>query len=417
MKEDIGKLWAQEVREKKRTASGVHSKTGKRGYVGKMLFATDFMSSKERREYTKPSEVRSLTLSELVYESIVPYKEFLNFDEKKQKELMEKWREHHKNNDIIEKMGIRKNDFYELINKLNVEKKDKARIPIPPHEREELSFDKLQEALNSKELIPYGEFKKIPRYQQVQIFFNYDKRFNRTPEFAKAWGTTNSILYNLRSEIKKYDEKQKKKEAENQLEKEVVKEEIPVQEIKEEEEVVQSKKEDTHGTTVDIPALQESLFEFFNKGNKQVSREDIEEAIKKQALEELSKESDSVTEEQESLELESDNNPIIEEAIDKEEEKNEKDDKILSLEQKLDQIQKENEELQAQLKALMEEKSEKPNKPEHLQDVNVSGFKFNLTGEFSSNMLVNKLTKIIPFVAGGDRYYLDLNIIEKETSE
>ena len=38
---------------KKRTASGVHHKTGKRGYVGKMLFPTDMLKGKEKRSYQK----------------------------------------------------------------------------------------------------------------------------------------------------------------------------------------------------------------------------------------------------------------------------------------------------------------------------------------------------------------------------
>ena len=51
------KLFNQEVRDKKRTASGVHSKTGKNGYVGKMRFPSDIMSRKEKYNYRKAGKV------------------------------------------------------------------------------------------------------------------------------------------------------------------------------------------------------------------------------------------------------------------------------------------------------------------------------------------------------------------------
>ena len=35
---EAAKLFQDEIREKKKAANGVHHKTGKKGYVGKMLF-------------------------------------------------------------------------------------------------------------------------------------------------------------------------------------------------------------------------------------------------------------------------------------------------------------------------------------------------------------------------------------------
>ena len=45
------RLFNDEVRDKKRTASGVHHKAGKNGYVGKMRFPSDIMNKKEKRKY------------------------------------------------------------------------------------------------------------------------------------------------------------------------------------------------------------------------------------------------------------------------------------------------------------------------------------------------------------------------------
>ncbi|MGR5978869.1 hypothetical protein ACT7DJ_14165 [Bacillus cereus] len=53
---EIQRVLQEEIREKKRTASGVHHKTGKRGYVGKMLFPNDMLKGKEKRSYQKSIE-------------------------------------------------------------------------------------------------------------------------------------------------------------------------------------------------------------------------------------------------------------------------------------------------------------------------------------------------------------------------
>lgn len=65
-------MFNSEVREKKKAASGVHSKTGTRGYVGKMLFASDLLRGKEKREYTK-----SIMTGEYnMYDEIMKYDQF-----------------------------------------------------------------------------------------------------------------------------------------------------------------------------------------------------------------------------------------------------------------------------------------------------------------------------------------------------
>ena len=69
---DIEKMFHAEIRDKKRAANGVHSKTGVRGYVGKMLFASDFLRGKEKREYIKPIMIGEYNM----YDSIMKYDQF-----------------------------------------------------------------------------------------------------------------------------------------------------------------------------------------------------------------------------------------------------------------------------------------------------------------------------------------------------
>lgn len=52
----IERMLQDEIRDKKKTASGIHSRKGSRGYVGKMLTPVDFMSRKEKREYQKTAK-------------------------------------------------------------------------------------------------------------------------------------------------------------------------------------------------------------------------------------------------------------------------------------------------------------------------------------------------------------------------
>ena len=70
---EIEKTWNEEVREKKRTASGVHGKKGKRGYVGTMRTPVDLMADpKERRAYEGTTPVRA---------SIHPTDDFITYEE------------------------------------------------------------------------------------------------------------------------------------------------------------------------------------------------------------------------------------------------------------------------------------------------------------------------------------------------
>lgn len=112
------KLFNQEVRDKKRTASGVHSKTGKRGYVGKMRFPSDIMSRKEKYNYRKAGKVVTTQL----YDEIIPIEEFEQLEKYERKNRMAYWRNVYTNKEITQAMGIHNNRYYKIVAELELPK-------------------------------------------------------------------------------------------------------------------------------------------------------------------------------------------------------------------------------------------------------------------------------------------------------
>jgi hypothetical protein len=112
------KLFNQEVREKKRTASGVHSKTGKNGYVGNMRFPSDIMSRKDKYNHRKAGKVVTTQL----YEEILPVDEFEALETYEQKNRMAYWRNVYTNKEITTAMGIHNNRFYKIVKGLELPK-------------------------------------------------------------------------------------------------------------------------------------------------------------------------------------------------------------------------------------------------------------------------------------------------------
>lgn len=112
------KLFHEEVREKKRTASGVHHKTGKRGYTGKILFPTDFMSRKEKYNHRKAGKILSTNL----YDSILTIDEFEQLETHEQRNMLQYWRTTYSNAEIKSKMGIHNSRYYGLVADLGLPK-------------------------------------------------------------------------------------------------------------------------------------------------------------------------------------------------------------------------------------------------------------------------------------------------------
>lgn len=106
----------REVRDKKRTASGVHSKTGKRGYVGKMYLTSDLLKGKAKRDYQGTGKVVKWNM----YDKILPKYDFEARSEEEQKAMLGHWREVYRTADIAKDMGVSTNTLSKYVKKLGL---------------------------------------------------------------------------------------------------------------------------------------------------------------------------------------------------------------------------------------------------------------------------------------------------------
>jgi len=112
------KLFLSEIREKKKTASGVHHKTGKNGYVGNMRFPSDILSRKEKKIYKGTSKV---TVSNM-YQEILTIEEFEKLETYEQRNMLSYWRNTYSNKEITDKMGIWNARYYKIVADLELPK-------------------------------------------------------------------------------------------------------------------------------------------------------------------------------------------------------------------------------------------------------------------------------------------------------
>jgi hypothetical protein len=112
------KLFNQEVRDKKRTATGVHSKRGKNGYVGKMRFPSDIMSRKEKYNYRKAGKLMVTNM----YDEILTVEEFEELETQEKRNRLSYWRNVYTNKEILEAMGIANGRFYKIVKELDLPK-------------------------------------------------------------------------------------------------------------------------------------------------------------------------------------------------------------------------------------------------------------------------------------------------------
>ncbi|MGY1423413.1 hypothetical protein [Bacillus cereus] len=113
---EVQRLLQAEIREKKRTASGIHHKTGKRGHVGKMLFPTDMLKGKEKRSYQKASKVEVSNM----YEIMMSREEFVTLPIEQQKQMLQGYRMHFHTKDILKHWKISSNTLYKWIKDLEL---------------------------------------------------------------------------------------------------------------------------------------------------------------------------------------------------------------------------------------------------------------------------------------------------------
>lgn len=112
------KSFYEDVREKKKTASGVHGKTGKNGYVGKMRFPSDIMSRKDKMKYKKASKVMTTN----IFDEILTLDEFEKLEDFEKRNRMQYWRTKYTNKEITTGMGIWNSKYYSIIKELDLPK-------------------------------------------------------------------------------------------------------------------------------------------------------------------------------------------------------------------------------------------------------------------------------------------------------
>lgn len=122
-KENIEKIFADDIREKKKAGTGAFHMRGKgvkHGMSGALRTASYFMKTKEKKKLNGEVTVFNM------YSTILPFNEFELKDEETQRNLLTKWREIHSNTEICEKMELTHGKFHGILNNLNVPKKSKT---------------------------------------------------------------------------------------------------------------------------------------------------------------------------------------------------------------------------------------------------------------------------------------------------
>lgn len=172
--------FAAEVREKKRAASGVHARTGKRGYVGKMYLPFELLRGKEKRAYKKNGKVRT-------YKMIMDLEAFKALDKDGRKKHLEEILPNYTQQQIKNKWGIRDLNYYlrqaDLVETKRAPRKGKE--PQPQQLKAELqapeimaSIADLQEALlkeqeEKEELKEKVQLLETQQAAQMETFKDY----------------------------------------------------------------------------------------------------------------------------------------------------------------------------------------------------------------------------------------------------
>ncbi|EML6324862.1 hypothetical protein QCQ60_005206 [Bacillus cereus] len=225
MRENIEKIFRQEVREKKRIGSNIFSRVSTRKGGSYFHVPYLYMSKKEQKKLS--GEVRAYNMYE-----IISIEEFSKKSKDEQKMLFEAWREKHTNGQIMQGMGISKGAFSKWMDELNIERKpSNLSRGISESEKIEVSEEELESM--KKELCDYETFKMLPSHQQEELFnIYYGTLYKKGKQLANAWDVNPSVIYSLQY---KFNQKNKKEEAKQQKQEQITIDEQPKEEIKKEE--------------------------------------------------------------------------------------------------------------------------------------------------------------------------------------
>lgn len=118
---EIERMLREDIREKKKTASGsfhMRGKGVKHGFSGALRTPSYYMSNKQKNQLNGELKVSNM------YETILSKEEFFKHSEEMQKIMLTKWRENYQNNEIMEHMGISGSGaFAKIIERLEIPKK------------------------------------------------------------------------------------------------------------------------------------------------------------------------------------------------------------------------------------------------------------------------------------------------------
>ncbi|MEW4131965.1 hypothetical protein [Bacillus thuringiensis] len=121
MNSDIGKMLQSEIRDKKRTASGIHHKTGKRGYTGVIRFPHEMLKGKAKKDYKGTGKVVKYNM----FDTIMKYTDFRKLPVEKQKHLLVGYRIKHTNKKIMESWSLNNAQYYDkLLPELDIKKSE-----------------------------------------------------------------------------------------------------------------------------------------------------------------------------------------------------------------------------------------------------------------------------------------------------
>lgn len=128
-REDIERLFQEDIREKKKTGTGAFHMRGKgvkHGFNGALRTPYHFMKTKEKKKLD--GEVRTFNM----FTTILEWTDFIKKDKETQKELLTKWREVYSNEKIMGELQVGRDktfnaqSFADLVNSLGVPPKRRA---------------------------------------------------------------------------------------------------------------------------------------------------------------------------------------------------------------------------------------------------------------------------------------------------
>lgn len=126
MRNEIERLFIEDIREKKKAASGSFHKKGKgvKHHMSGIKTPYDFMTNKQKK--TLNGKVTTYSM----YDTLLSKNDFDSLPEEKQKEYMLKWRELYSNEKIMKSLEIKSpGKFQYLLDKLEIPKKQYRKSP------------------------------------------------------------------------------------------------------------------------------------------------------------------------------------------------------------------------------------------------------------------------------------------------